>query len=186
MKTWVMGIDYSMSCPAVTIINRDGDFTFDRCQMFYLSDNAEKTILPNISNVRMPVYNSNEQRFDIISTWATNIIWSIGNAKCEVFIENYAMAGKGRVFEIGENTGLLKHKLHKMGIQFYLIPPTVIKQFATGKGNSDKNMMHEAFIQKTGINLMQHYQPKAKKVGSPVGDLVDSFFIANCGWEGLV
>lgn len=175
-----------MTCPAITIINRDGPFEFDRCQLHYIADKVEKNVLPNVKSVRLPDYNSNEERFDIISNWAVAAIQTtIQQDPVELFMEGYAMGGKGRVFEIAENTGLVKYKLWKLGHDIKLFPPTVVKKFATGKGNSDKNQMYEAFLQRTKIPLMQYYQPKAKSVGSPVGDLVDSFYIALCGWEGV-
>ena len=44
----------------------------------------------------------------------------------------------GRVFHIAENTGVLKYKLWKAGKPLEVIPPTTIKQFATGEATHQK------------------------------------------------
>jgi Holliday junction resolvasome RuvABC endonuclease subunit len=102
-----------------------------------------------------------------------------------VFIENYSFGSTGNVFQIAENTGSIKSKLYKAGFDIHVIPPTVVKKHATGHGAAKKEGMYEAFVKRTGVELMKMYQPKAKNVGSPVGDLVDAFFIAMCGWDGI-
>jgi len=99
-----------------------------------------------------------------------------------IVIEDYAMGAKGRVFHLGENCGLLKHKLWHNGLTFSVIAPTALKKFATGKGNADKCAMVEAFRLRTGIDLPVHMQG-GKDCGSPVSDIVDSWFLAAYGRE---
>jgi hypothetical protein len=70
-----------------------------------------------------------------------------------------------------------------LGVPLNLLPPTVVKKFARGKGVGTKDQMYEAFVKETGVKLMPLYQPDAEEVGSPVGDLVDSFFICKYGYE---
>lgn len=183
-KQWVVGMDYSMSCPSITIINRGQDFTFQNCHAHYLSEKLPKAGFNNISSTRLGDYETNEQRFDMISDWAIKSISTIPLDDAEVFIEDYSFGSKGKVFHIAENTGLVKHKLFKNGITVTAVPPTVIKKFATGKGNADKEAMYKAFVGFTGVDLMSVYQPKAEKVGSPVGDIVDSFYVCYYGFKG--
>jgi hypothetical protein len=106
----------------------------------------------------------------------------IGTESALIFLEGYAMGAKGLVFDIAENTSILKHKLWKSGFSITCVPPTVIKKFATGKGNATKDGMNDAFIKDTGVKLMPIFQPKAESVGSPVGDLVDSFYMCKYGY----
>jgi Holliday junction resolvasome RuvABC endonuclease subunit len=61
-------------------------------------------------------------------------------------------------------------------ITFKTVPPTVVKKFATGKGNSTKDQMLEQFIKDEGIDLKEELQP-TRKLGSPTTDLVDAFYI---------
>lgn len=180
-KPWVVGIDYSMTCPSISYINRNSPFKFEHVVVNYLNSSPPKKGIPNITGTRLQDYISNEQRFHWISEWAIQIITTLPDA--EVFIEDYSYGSKGKVFHIAENTGVLKHKLYRLDVPITPVPPTVIKQFATGKGNADKDKMYAAFLDDTGVDLMAAYQPKAKKVGSPVGDIVDSYFICKYGIE---
>lgn len=182
---WAVGLDYSMSCPAITIV-KDGDFSFERCHFYYISDKAVNTSFANIRNERLQPFANNEERFDRISDWALRcIVAHVDDPNVGVFIEDYSYGSKGKTFHIAENAGLVKHKLFKQGFNIQPIPPTVIKKHATGKGNATKESMYEAFVLRTGVELMKSYQPKAKSVGSPVGDIVDSYYVALCGYEGV-
>ena len=57
---------------------------------------------------------------------------------------------------------------------YNLIPPSVIKKFATGKGNANKELMLDAFEKDTGTNLAQVFDTTSK---SPVSDVADAYFI---------
>jgi hypothetical protein len=170
----VIGIDYSMTSPAVTLI--DGDRTI----CWFLTSVKKNQITQTFGVFTCvgdiyPDFLCQEQRYDLISEWAVS--------KCRVdpdalIIEDYAMGAKGKVFHIGENCGLLKHKLWKEKLRFDVIAPTALKKFAAGKGNADKCMMHSAFIEHTGIDLMKSMDKETKDCGSPVSDIVDSYFLA--------
>ena len=56
-----------------------------------------------------------------------------------------------------------------------------MKKFATGKGNSNKDVMFEHFLEETGVDLMSSLSPKASKVNSPVSDIVDAYYICKLG-----
>jgi hypothetical protein len=176
---WVVGVDYSMSCPAITIFNTDQEFNFGNCVIHYLSEKVPNNSLPNVHGTRLSEYTNNEQRFDLISEWAVGCI----PRSATIFIEDYSFGSKGKTFHIAENAGLVKHKLWRLGHSIHPIPPTVIKKFATGKGNADKTLMHQSFVIETGFDLMTIYQPKSMNVGSPAGDIVDSYYICKYGVE---
>ena len=76
----------------------------------------------------------------------------------------------------------------KKKIPFISVPPTVIKKFATGKGNSNKEKMYEAFTAEvlTPLDLKERLTPKAKSIKNPVSDIVDSYFICKYGYEGFL
>ena len=108
---------------------------------------------------------------------------------CEVFIEGYAFAtsGKSHVRSVAENSGLLKHKLYKSKHEYTSVPPSMVKKYATGRGNATKEVMYEAFCAEllTPPNLQQRLKPKSTKLTNPVTDIVDAYFIAKWGWEGF-
>lgn len=124
-----------------------------------------------------PDWTAEEERHDKLSEWA------LGFCKDAdlVVIEDYAMGAKGRVFHIGENAGLLKWKLWQAGVKFTKVSPTLLKKFAAGKGNADKDRMHQAFLERFGIDLKATMTPDASKVGNPVSDIVDAIFLCLYG-----
>ena len=68
-----------------------------------------------------------------------------------------------------------KLKLKQNGFRYETIPPTVIKKFATGKGNSNKEAMLEAWnAEPDTFELVQEN-------GNPATDIVDSYFLCKYG-----
>ena len=189
--TKLAGIDYSLTSPAICVWKQDADrlFDFDSCDLYYLETaqrlKRTKTGLLNLHPELYPDWETEEQRHDLLSDWAMSCIQG-----CEVFIEGYAFAtsGKSHVRSVAENSGLLKYKMYKAKQPFTSVPPTVIKKYATGKGNANKEVMYEAFNAEllTPPDLKSILKPKSKKLTSPVTDLVDAYFIAKWGWEDLL
>ena len=190
----IAGIDYSLTSPAICVYKDEngGHFDFDRCVFHYLSNNekqqqlAARTGLKNLRVDSYPEWQSEEERHEKLATWAYNIVQGCE----EVFLEGYAFATsvQAGVRSMAENTGLLKHKMWKNKLKFQTYPPTVIKKFATDKGNANKEMMYSAFVDEllTPTDLKERLTPKATKIISPISDIVDSYFIAKCGEEGLL
>ena len=87
------------------------------------------------------------------------------------------------VFNIGENTGILKQKLRSSGFRYTTIPPTVIKKEATGKGNANKELMYETFLAETNVDLQSQLTPNSTKIVNPVSDIVDSYYICKTGFQ---
>ena len=190
----IAGIDYSLTSPAICVYKEEdgGYFDFDRCMLYYLSNSEKQQQLAagcGVSNIiaePYPEWKTEEERHEKLATWAYNIVQGCE----EVFLEGYAFATsvQAGVRSMAENTGLLKHKMWKNKLKFQTYPPTVIKKFATGKGNSNKEKMYEAFVDEllTPVDLKERLTPKAKKIINPISDIVDSYFIAKCGEEGLL
>jgi len=180
---FVVGIDYSMNSPAIAIAPI-GASTFADCTIHYTD--TKKAIfsgLPNIHHQSLKHQkDSPEKRFDWLSSWVTEKI----SPNSIVFLEGYSMGSKGTVFHIGENTGVLKHKLFNRGLSLQLVPPTTLKKFASGKGNSDKNKMFDAFVSQTGIDLFKKLKMKCpSKIGSPYSDIIDAYFLCRYGINTL-
>ena len=188
----IAGIDYSLTSPAICVWKSTDDrlFNFDDCALYYLENPHKRRgstphgIL-NIHATPYPEWKTEEERHELLSNWTMSIITG-----CEVFIEGYAFAtsGTSHVRSIAENTGLLKHKMHKVKQSFTSVPPTVIKKYATGKGNANKEIMYDAFCAEilTPPDLKSRLTPKSKKLRNPVTDIVDSYFICKYGWEEFI
>ena len=182
----IIGIDYSLTCPCCCVV--DGGFNgdnagLDNCQFFYLTNvkKYEGTFLEGqVTGHLFAPWNSQQERHDNISEWVFDkVVRNTINPVC--FIEDYSFGSKGRVFNLAENTGLLKHKLYKKGINFSTLVPSVIKKVTTGKGNADKEKMYDKFYEETGVNMMEACDQTT--LNNPVTDIVDSFFIARVGYE---
>jgi|TARA_Y100000310_G_C20657968_1_gene803036 hypothetical protein len=181
----ISGIDYSLNSPAICIYEEQDDRRFDinLCTYHFISNDKKRrwgwSTDENLSNfIPHPPfenYLSETDRYDMISTWAIQLLQHC----VHVFIEDYSYGSVGRVFNIAENMGLLKYKLWKARIPFTTTAPTVIKKFATGKGNANKVDMYESFVKETDIHFLEDFSKLT--IPNPISDIVDSHFIAKWG-----
>ena len=178
----IVGIDYSLTSPAVCV-NHNGDL------FFYYLTNKKKYLgkmADNIMGFEHKEYNTPIERFTQISTWAINQFNRLDYnlKKIKIFIEGYSFGSKGQgIFQIAENCGILKYRLEQLKLPYETVVPSVVKKGATGKGNADKDMMYEAFLKETKIDLKKIFD--TEKVGNPVSDIVDSYYIQKVGYYGL-
>lgn len=170
-----------MSNPAITVGSIEKK-SFQDVNVYYLNEN--KKFSGNRKNISGELFlrpENNIQRYSKIAEWSMNII-----KKCDcVFIEGYSMGSKGSVFNIAENTGILKYEMYKNKIKWTEVPPTVVKKFATGKGNGDKNKMYESFLSRANVDLKNLFNFKGEKIASPISDIVDSYYIFLYGVQSI-
>ena len=105
--------------------------------------------------------------------------------KKAIFIEGYSFGSKGQaIFQIAENCGILKYRLdYEKDFIYDTIVPSVVKKFASGKGNADKEKMYDSFKKETKIDLKKIFD--MEKLNNPVTDIIDSYYIARCGYENI-
>lgn len=167
----IAGIDYSTTSPSICVkVGDSWDIHFLTLKKTLADEYWHQPFLffgHSLPNIPVTI-----SRYKYISSWAMDVIKSYDVSA--VILEDYAYAATGRVFNIGENTGILKYRLLHKDIPFYEVPPTVIKKYATGKGNAKKEMMLSNFITTTGVNIhdVMNYAGD-----NPISDIVDSFFI---------
>ena len=193
-----IGIDYSLSSPGVCVNTSEGEFKYEDCTFYFLTNTKKydgtfkekiafgTTAVQYIGSPHQP-YTNEPERYSQIADWVINIIKSqpqlmigkLWEKRPIIQIEDYSFGSTGRVFHIAENLGLLKYKLKmECGWDYTLLPPSVIKKFATGKGNANKELMLDAFEKDTGTNLAQVFDTTSK---SPVSDVADAYFICKYG-----
>lgn len=180
----IAGIDYSMTSPAICIYDeRKGPPCKSNLLFFFLNDKKKyDKSFGIITGMKMPYYETQMERFDLVSEWAMTIMDRFKPSK--VFIEGYSMGSKGRVFHIAENGGILKHKLWKAGYDVSDdLPPTSVKKLFAGKGNAKKEEMHDAMVEQLGINVAEALDGNAST--SPVNDVVDAFAMVKYGTTQL-
>jgi Holliday junction resolvasome RuvABC endonuclease subunit len=175
----IAGIDYSLTSPSVCVYEGEIEkMKFDGCKVYFLS-NTKKFSDYNYKNIdgqeNLSSFVTAEERYDFISDWAMDIL--ISHEVEEVFLEDYSYGSTGKVFHIAENCGLLKYKMWQADIKVTLVAPTQIKKFATGKGNAKKELMYQSFFDETSRNLIEEFSQKSEKIGNPISDVVDSYFI---------
>ena len=172
-------IDYSFTSPGIAIKSGDTYNLYNICDVkkahgTFSVDNFIIQSEPMIDD-----YENNPDRWDQISDWAIGLLkmWDIDH----VFLEDYAYGARaGLIFQIAENTGLLKYKMMKEGITFDIIPPKEIKLFATGKGNANKDALLEAFEEENSINIKKLLNLTDKQ-STPSSDVIDAYFILKQG-----
>jgi hypothetical protein len=173
MFTMLVGIDYSITSPAICLFDEKREFCFQNCSFYFLTNTKKyaTNIAPNITGRSFDDYIFDTERFDTISEWAANLC--IGAA--DVGLEGYSFGSKGKIFNLAENCGILKHKLYKLAVPLTVLEPSKVKKCATGKGNADKQAMYEAFTQESKIDLMTIFGQKT--LTNPVTDVIDSYYV---------
>jgi len=174
----IAGIDYSMTSPAICV-HEGNEWSIDNCTFYYIVHRDKHLVVTE--QLKGSLYKSwevPEERFNNLAAWSLDVLNE--HRVTSVSLEGYAYGAgsKGLVFQIGENTGALKQKIWEANIPVTVTPPTVIKKFATEKGNSNKEKMWDAFIEETNYNIFNILGIEEKKNWSPVSDIVDSYYLA--------
>jgi Holliday junction resolvasome RuvABC endonuclease subunit len=173
----IVGIDFSLNSPAICV--SDVSLKFEDCKFFYLTSKKKHigNMMKNILGTEHTEYKNPIERFANLSTWALSIINKLTEPK--IFIEGYSYGSKGQaVFQIAENGGILKYRLSQY--DYRILVPSVIKKFATGKGNADKQKMYEQFTKDTNTNLMKAFD--IPTLNNPITDIVDAYYITKKGY----
>ena len=176
------GIDYSITCPAICIYDSSkGKLSFNTCCWYFNQQEITKAEekrrntlkLQNIFWSKRFNTKTSEERYYYLADWALSILLSY-NVQV-VSIEDYALGAKGKVFNIAEATGILKHYLYLKNIDIYPFAPTLNKKMFSGKGNANKEKMIDTFNIKNSLNISEYFGLKKDFTGSPISDIVDSY-----------
>lgn len=175
----IAGIDYSINSPSVCIY-KHGQFNPSSCNFSFFALDKWRSRWSEFSNVncyKMPKDLTQVAKFSFLADWVIEQIrWYDGRVE-QVYIEDYSYGSVGRVFNIAENVGILKYKLKEENFPCISVPPTVIKKYATGKGNSKKEDMLVSWN-----NEPESFQ-LVQELGNPGSDIVDSYFICKYGFS---
>lgn len=171
----IVGIDYSMTCPAACVYN-------GAQSQFWC---AHARTYETLTHLTATPITTTEMIPRAESTALALIAWIQQWPQItEAVLEDYAFSATGRVFHIGEHTGILKYLLHRNGYTIRAVPPTVVKKFATGKGNADKSRMTNAFLEDYpgAREWIPSFFPRtragASSAKSPLSDLADAYWIS--------
>lgn len=161
-----VGIDYSITSPGICVGTSAKDY---HLYGFWKKEYSS----PKITLFKYPPWKNNMERYHLLSSKVLDLIQE-GDI---ISIEGYSYgSSKGLQYNIGENGGILKHRIFmKYGIILTEYAPTEIKKFATGTGNSNKESMVDSYEKDTNHMIREEFG--INKVGSPISDLVDSYWI---------
>lgn len=178
----IAGIDYSYTSPAICVYDTKKELKFENLQFFnyYIPKKKKGFLIGSYDNIHITAgkeWTIQEERFANIVAWSSGVLT---NMKVEeVVIEGYSMGSKGgMVFDIAENTSLLKNFMYHNDIPFHKMAPTAVKKSFCGAGNAKKEQMVEKFEEILGVKL--HKILGVKEMAKPIDDLCDSFANMKC------
>ncbi|QIG68068.1 putative crossover junction endodeoxyribonuclease protein [Rhizobium phage RHph_Y68] len=185
MRSATIGVDYSMSSPSVCV-SKDGKLQFfyvngdaRLCHSFEVGNVSVTGIHYNSSNinnqkkVKLRERHTDTERFITLSLIFDKFI-DVSDGEIAVF-EAYAFGAKGRLAQIGENTGTLKAVLRSKGYQIETISPTTVKKYAFGSGRAEKEDMADVWFAEFGFHV--HDYLACEKGKSPASDVIDSYYV---------
>lgn len=166
----VIGIDHSINGPALSFENA----------ILYVTSNEKMCLNFSKNGILFKGYlnplttkNTDLERFFMSSKLLTGD-WIDKIEPGTAAFEGYAFAGNG-LTRIAESTCCTKYRLHERGWNIVSIAPGTIKKYATGKGNSGKDKMADAWKAKFGWYVHDQFGLKSPDQ-SPASDIVDSWF----------
>lgn len=180
----ICGIDYSFTSPSICIHDESKELKFDNLKFFNMNDKKKmQGLYGNIDILTFPEYNTPEQRYRNICSWASGIL--VKEQVEKVCIEGYSFgSSSGLVFNIAENGSLIKQFMDLNGIPFNTPSPSQVKKNFTGKGNAKKPDMISKFEEIYGVDLHSLLNltknPDPNKPAKPIDDLVDSYAVLLC------
>ena len=198
----IVGIDYSITSPGICVHTGEA-WSFDSCEFYFFNKKKHSPQLQHssITNLFCIDYYTDQigcqtdlERFTFLSNTVCNIIDNVSLRHKEmgsplIFIEGYSFGSSGsRTFQIAENTGILKYRLASKTVSesdIVSVPPSVIKKFATTKGNANKEMMEQAFIKETGVSFRDILEQSPKQY-NPSSDIIDAYYICKYGFESMM
>lgn len=130
----VLGIDPSLTCTGLAVLQNDGLRAETRAVQ------VPGTGIPRLLALR-----------DAVMEWIR------AYTPVVVAMEGYSMAARaGRLADLGELGGVLKVALWEMGYRqdngtLLVVPPALVKKFATGQGNADKGAVRVAVYKRWGF-----------------------------------
>jgi len=182
----IAGVDYSLTCPAMCVFDdENGEFSFEKCHFYFLTQSRKYDV--QFKNITGRFFDhegmTDVLRYDGISNFFIDRLLET-DKDCHVFLEGYSMGSRGRVFNIAENAGILKYRLWLFAVECTEIPPTVLKKYATGKGNANKERMQEVFEEFNDIRLKDELH-MTEKQWNPSSDLIDAYWLCKYGFDKL-
>lgn len=186
-KIKIAGIDYSITSPAIVVYDGpEKPFNHRYCKAFYFDNRKNAPIRPvcelDLKPNYYPLWNTPEQRYQELASWACSILLAEGIE--EVYLEDYifnmSKSNPGLIFNMAENTGVLKNNLWFMGIKHMPVSPTELKLWVANHGQAKKDELEKRFINETGLEDFRKILWLTEKASAPISDIIDAYYL--CKW----
>jgi len=150
----IIGIDPSLTSTGICVMNEQGVI---------------------VESVAIQPDNKGPERLALFRGSFRLITSKYHGQNANAFIEGYAFGANNQREALGELGGVMRLSLYDDGIGMVIIPPTVVKQYITGKGTADKIAMAIAVLKQYGHDF-------------PTTDQTDAFALAEIGraYYGMV
>lgn len=89
-------------------------------------------------------------RLDTAYQWAAGAGQILGDEQLLVVVEGYAHGRANQAHQLGELGGAIRLGLKHAGVEVLDVPPAVVKKYATGKGNANKDLVRDAARDRLG------------------------------------
>jgi crossover junction endodeoxyribonuclease RuvC len=134
MGSIIIGLDLSLCATGISVINEKGDIIEKKL----VESSAKEENTPRLTKICFTI-------MEIVNSYNTNLVIIEG--------PTFGVQKTISIFQLGELAGVVKEKLFIQNIPFIIVPPTVLKKFITGKGNSPKDVMMLKIYRKYGIEF---------------------------------
>ena len=187
----VIGLDWSITSPAWTIIDSDGRYVHHYfVQRNHKNSKKDESNLKVVDDVESkmesfhpyyyPEFDCSMNRFYLLSEALVDSVITYDMYNMKVVFEGYSFGATGKVLDIAECTGIAKQALYReYGLIPTVVPSAQWKKHFGLKGNSDKKPIVDLYIERTGNDLYSIFnkKPDIKSLGV-MSDIADSYFIA--------
>ena len=176
----ISAIDPSINSSGVVSFDLDSELNITSRRYLGFSDKKKFQFKHIIPFTKKQFRNEFDQ-----NNWMYGQILNFVIGSSYVGIEGYAFGATGRVFQIAEFCGGIKLKCYDLEMKLRIHDPLSIKLFSTGKGNSDKSEMCQAYSKLPASEKLDLDESFFTQKGSPAEDIVDAYWICNLLWLEL-
>lgn len=170
----IVGIDYSIRSPAVTIEKGGHYWCFFRSPIKRHIVDAG-FVFHGIEDLTSK--QSGPKRYADLAYWTKQCVYFClpNPEKILIGFERASYGSPGRIVQLAENAGAAKAALCDFHADIVDVSPQTIKKYATGSGRAEKVDMYNKFVEKTSIQLTKYFDCGSE--GNPISDIVDSYWI---------
>lgn len=148
-----IGVDLSLTGTGIVILNNDGEITTKRIIKTLPSNGSIDARISNIKNIIHELITPNDK---------DNDVW---------YVEGLSYQSKGRgMLNLAGLHYVITVMLFDHNAEYKEIPPSTLKKWATGKGNSKKELMILHAYKRWGIEFSDN-------------NLCDAFMLARMAYE---